>query len=107
MIDFDALNKTLIQAFKETEWITITDSKNSFECTVEGVFTEQQINISGDPLKNNIAIQHGFFELEVLTADIKDYDIKRLDRVFINDIPYKIDETPHDSQGITTLVLRK
>jgi hypothetical protein len=104
MFDVNALNKTIINALGDNELVTLTDDNINYQ--VKGVFTIGTADVD-DSFNNNNQPVRGVYTLEVLTKDLEGVEFKRNNKVTINDVEYRIDDSPLDVHGITMITLRK
>lgn len=105
MFDINELNQTMMDEFSENDLITL--SHGGMDYQVRGIFEMGTNSLNGDPVHNNVQPMRGIYTLEVITSDIAAIGLQKNDKAIINGVTYKLDDSPLDVHGMTTLVLRK
>jgi hypothetical protein len=103
MFDLDELNAVMIDEFSDV----VTLSHGGIDFQVKGIFEMGTNSLNGDPVHNNVQPMRGIYTLEVMTSDIAEIGLQKGDRAIIKGVTYKLDDSPLDVHGMTTLVLKK
>jgi hypothetical protein len=104
MFDLAKLNKTMLDTFAEKQLITLTHGGIDYQ--IKGIFTVGTDSVD-DSIRNHNQPMRGVYTLEVSTKELAGIEFKKNDKATINGIEYKLDDSPLDVHGMTTLTLRK